>query len=216
MWYISATLLLYVFPFEVLERKSKVAPDDVFRENELKSKVLLIAVFIFVSISAKSQVAISDYVPLQTGMFSWLWYPHVAISTTDNESFQLNLRILDQYDYTKIPQDGKMLVKFVNDSIVTIYHTDVPQYQEFQVGKYGKTGKYYITVDNYEIEDVDYFLNNEIAKIRVELRNYDYFDFEINRSYQHKFNEELNNAYLECTTLYQEKSNKRDNFGEGF
>ena len=43
MWYISATLLLYNLSFEVLERKLKVAPDDVFRDEKVKKVLLLSA-----------------------------------------------------------------------------------------------------------------------------------------------------------------------------
>ena len=109
-----------------------------------------------------------------------------------------------------------MLVKFVNDSIITLYHTEYEQQREYLVGNYGRKGVLYFTYDSYYIEDIDYFLNNEITKVRVELANYDYFDFEVKKSDRQGLMERLNNAFEECMSKYKEKSNKRDNFDEGF
>ena len=189
---------------------------DSAGRHKMKSKVLLIAAFIFVSISVKSQVAISDYVPLQKGFNSFQWFPYVAIMTDDGNSFQLMMRNPDTDDYKKIPYDGKLLVKFANDSIITLYHTDYEQQRDHIVGNYGRSGVLYFTFDSYYIEDMDYFLNNEITKVRVELVNYDYFDFEIKSSDQKGLKERLNKAYRECKDIYKEKSNKRDSFDEGF
>ena len=47
MWYISATLLLYNLSFEVLERKLKVAPDDVFRDNKMKRLMVFVLSTLF-------------------------------------------------------------------------------------------------------------------------------------------------------------------------
>jgi hypothetical protein len=200
----------------VLKRKLKVAPDNVFRENEMKSKIFLIAAFIFGTISVKSQVAISDYVPLQKGFNSFQWFPYIAIITNDGSSFQLIMRNPDTDDYKRIPSDGKLLVKFANDSIITLHHTDQEQQRDHLVGNYGRKGVLYFTYDSYYIEDIDYFLNNKITKVRVELANYDYFDFEIKKSDQQGLKERLNDAFAECMSKYQEKSNKRDKFDEGF
>ena len=109
-----------------------------------------------------------------------------------------------------------MLVKFADDSIITLYHTNYEQQREHIVGNYGKSGVLYFTYDSYNIEDIDLFLNNEITKVRVELVNYDYFDFEIKSSDQKGLKERLNEAYQKCKALYTEKSNKRDSFEEGF
>lgn len=182
----------------------------------MNKKVLFIVAIILGVISVKAQVAISDYVPLQKGFNSFQWFPYVAIMTDDGDSFQLIMRNPDTHDYKKIPSDGKLLVKFANDSIITLYHTNYEQQREHIVGNYGKRGVLYFTYDSYYIEDIDFFLNNEITKVRVELVNYDYFDFEIKSSDQKGLKERLNEAYKKCKAAYIEKSNKRDSFEEGF
>ncbi|MCR5659078.1 MAG: hypothetical protein K6G25_07110 [Bacteroidales bacterium] len=182
----------------------------------MNKKVLFVAAIILGVISAKAQVAISDYVPLQKGFNSFQWFPYVAIMSDDGNSFQLKMRNPDTNGYKKIPSDGKLLVKFANDSIITLYHTDYEQQRDHLIGNYGRSGVLYFTYDSYYIGDINYFLSNEITKVRVELENYDYFDFEIKSSDQKGLLERLNGAYRECKAIYKEKSNKRDNFNEGF
>lgn len=182
----------------------------------MNKKLFLFVLFIMSAICVKSQVATSEYVPLQKGFNSFQWFPYVAISTKDNISFQLIMRNPDTKDYKNIPLDGKVLVKFANDSIITLHHTEDAQQREHLVGNYGKKGVLYFTFDAYYIEDIDYFLDNEITKVRVELANYDYFDFEIKSSDQQGLKERLNEAYTDCVEKFGEKRNKRDNFEEGF
>ena len=215
-WYISATLLLCKHIFLRCWRgKLKGCARHGFRENEMK-KSLLIAAFIIGAFSVKSQVAISEFTPLQKGFNSAQWFPYVSIMTNDGSSFLLLIRNPDTDDYKKIPSNGKLLVKFANDSIITLHHTDIEQQRDYLVGNYGRKGILYYTYDSYYIDDIDYFLNNEITKVRVELVNYNYFDFEIKKSDQQGLKERLNSAFRECVSKYQEKSNKRDNFNEGF
>lgn len=183
----------------------------------MNKKVLFVVTIILgVFSSAKAQVAISDYVPLQKGFNSFQWFPYVAIMTNDGDSFQLIMRNPDTHDYKHIPTNGKLLVKFANDSIITLHHTEFEQQRDHLVGNYGRNGVLYFTFDSYYIEDIDYFLNNAIAKVRVELANYDYFDFEIKASDQRGLMERLNKAYEECIAIYSERRDKRENFDEGF
>ena len=67
----------------------------------MNKRVLFIVVIILGVISAKAQVAISDYVPLQKGFNSFQWFPYVAIMTDDGDSFQLVMRNPDTHDYKK-------------------------------------------------------------------------------------------------------------------
>ena len=182
----------------------------------MNKKVLIVALFAICTIKVNAQFAMSDLVPLQKGMFADQWYPFVSIMTTDNRSFRLGVRNPDTNDYKSIPSNGKMLVKFANDSIITLYHTEEAQQRDYKVGNYVKSGVLYLTFDSYGIEDIDFFLENEITKIRIELSNYNYFDFDIKRSYQKELRESLIEAYNECKREYEERHNNKENFEEGF
>lgn len=168
-------------------------------------------------LTANAQFASSDYVPLKSGLVGSFWFPQVAISTVDNENFQLELRLVDPEDYTRIPQNGKMLVKFESGEVITLHHDDIEQIKDYQTSWIGNSLiTEHITVDGYEIEDIDTFMKNVITKVRIELINQNYVDVEIKDSYQNKLHDKLVSAWRECVSEFESKQTIKNNFEEGF
>ena len=183
----------------------------------MKKHVFVLLLLLLGRLTANAQFAISDYVPLKSGLVGSLWFPQVAISTVDNENYQLELRLVDPEDYTLVPQNGKMLVKFESGEVITLHHNDIEQVKDYQTSWIGNSLiTEHITVDGYEIEDIDTFMKNVITKVRIELKNQDYVDVEIKDSYKNKLHNRLENAFMECVSRFESKQTMKQNFEEGF
>jgi len=182
----------------------------------MKKHVLVLLLFLG-SLVANAQFAMSDYVPLKSGLVGSLWFPQIAISTVDNENFQLELRLVNPEDYYRVPQNGKMLVKFASGEIITLHHNDIEQVRDFQTSWVGSSLiNEYFTIDGYEIGSIDTLMKNVITKIRIELVNQDYVDVEIKDSYQNKLHDKLVSAWRECVSEFESKQTMKQNFEEGF
>lgn len=180
-------------------------------------KVLLIVFLTIFTVSLRAQFASSGFIPVKQGIWGSLWTPNVAISTFDNEVFLLNLILTDPNDYSSIPQDGRLAIKFSSGEVVTLHHTVHEQVKSFNSSYIGGTlVNEYSTIDCYTIDDIESFNKNVITKIRIELENQDFKDIEIDGSYQYKFHDKLLDAFKECQNDFEKRRSIKDNFEEGF
>jgi hypothetical protein len=171
----------------------------------------------FCAINANAQAAVGPYVSLKTGLYGSLYFPHVTFSTMDNENFSFDLILVGSKDYYNVPADGKLLVKFEDNSIIKLFHNDLAQVKDYDnTIIQNSLSHFYYTIDGYKIEDLENFLSKKITKIRVELFNQTFEDIEIKSSYQEKFHEKLLNAFYETKRIYNEKASIRDDFEQGF
>ncbi len=179
-------------------------------------KFLLSIIFIFISLCGYSIHVNGEYVKMSNKLVGNFWFPCCTFHKIDDHIiFSICLTASD--GYFDIPNDGKLLIKLNNDSIIKLtkieFSNIIKNEGNYKITDF-KYQKYYQTIIYYDCDDFnELILKNYISKIRVQLTNGNMYDFEVPQKYTKKLNTYLSNVRKNLDILYEQRKN---NINGGF
>lgn len=183
-------------------------------------KFILALMLCFVSIGMFAQFSVGEYVQLVKGIAGW-YQGKVALAVKNVDGVEqpsLCLYMSNPYDYDIYDEDSRILVKFDDDTKMTLQRTNgdmtIKDYDNQVVN--GVLYRHYQTYTQYDIDTnfLNKILTNGIVKVRVVMANGNVKDYEIKGGYQKEITKKMKESYVTARNKnkQREKNMNDDNF----
>ena len=163
-----------------------------------------------------------DVIYLKSGGYGIIWHPFMMLAHYDSADSlynhdQLIVVLVDKYSYLSFPEHSRLLIKFIDESIVELesFGNVLKSYSNIYsngVVDIYKTGRTYTI---YE-EDLQKILSLPIIKMRIELANGNRRDIEIKDKLGKKILKELQESYSEIQSTQEKRLENINDYDSDF